>query len=111
MSCCFDLTDIIQHFASAFAAALGGLSMLVYLQPSTIKEALVRVLVSVGAGTTMAPAITKKIFDDPVSDVHVLAGVAFGVGFLSWSVLGSVARYFEHRREKDAAEMIGEIKK
>ena len=84
---------------------------MVYMQPSTIREAVVRILVSVGSGVTLAPAITHKIFDDPVTDYRVVAGVSFAVGFIAWSALGSVARYFEHRRNQDAEQMLKEIKK
>ena len=85
--------------------------MMVYMQPSTIREAVVRILVSVGSGVTLAPAITTKIFDDPSTDYRVVAGVSFAVGFVAWSALGSVARYFEHRRNQDAEQMLKEIKK
>jgi len=85
--------------------------MMVYMQPSDIREAVVRILVSVGSGVTLAPAITTKIFDDPSTDYRVVAGVSFAVGFVAWSALGSVARYFEHRRNQDAEQMLKEIKK
>jgi len=84
---------------------------MVYMQPSDIREAVVRILVSVGSGVTLAPAITTKIFDDPSTDYRVVAGVSFAVGFVAWSALGSVARYFEHRRNQDAEQMLKEIKK
>ena len=111
LDCCFDISHVVTHFASAFAAALGGSSMMVYLQPATVKEAAVRLGVSVGAGTMLAPTITRKIFDDPVTDIHVIAGVSFAVGFLAWSTLGAVARYFEHRRTQDAVQLYQEVKK
>jgi len=72
---------------------------------------VVRILVSVGSGVTLAPAITHKIFDNPATDYRVVAGVSFAVGFIAWSALGSVARYFEHRRNQDAEQMIKEAKK
>ena len=109
--CALDLTTVITHFASAGSAFLGGTSMMVYMQPSSIREAVVRILVSVGSGVTLAPAITTKIFDDPSTDYRVVAGVSFAVGFVAWSALGSVARYFEHRRNQDAQQMLKEIKK
>ena len=109
--CALDLTTVITHFASAGSAFLGGTSMMVYMQPSTIREAVVRILVSVGSGVTLAPAITTKIFDDPSTDYRVVAGVSFAVGFIAWSALGSVARYFEHRRNQDAEQMLKEIKR
>ena len=84
---------------------------MVYMQPSDIREAVVRILVSVGSGVTLAPAITTKIFDDPSTDYRVVAGVSFAVGFVAWSALGSVARYFEHRRNQDAEQMIKGIKR
>ena len=109
--CALDLTAFASHFLSAGSAFLGGTSMMIYMQPATIREATMRILVSVGAGTILAPAVTKKIFDDPASDIHVTAGAAFIIGFVSWSVLGSVARYFENRKTRDAEQMINEVKK
>jgi len=110
VNCCFDLTHIIQHFASAGAAFLGGSSMMVYAAPGTFKEALVRILVSVGAGVTLAPAITRKIFDDSITDTHVVAGVAFGVGFCAWSSLGAIAAYFQHRKGQDVVQLYQGVK-
>ena len=109
--CALDLTTVVTHFASAGSAFLGGTSMMVYMQPSSIREAVVRILVSVGAGVTLAPALTTKLFDDPVTDYRVIAGVSFGIGFVAWSVLGAVARYFEHRKGQDAMELVKEVKK
>jgi len=109
--CALDLTTVITHFASAGSAFLGGTSMMVYMQPSNIREAVVRILVSIVSGVTLAPAITTKLFDDPVTDYRVVAGVSFAVGFVAWSALGSVARYFEHRRNQDAEQMIKDIKR
>jgi len=109
--CALDLTTVITHFASAGAAFLGGTSMMVYMQPAHIKEAVVRILVSVGSGVTLAPAITHKIFDDPTTDYRVVAGVSFAVGFIAWSALGSVARYFENRRSQDAVQLVQGVKK
>jgi len=85
--------------------------MMVYMQPATVKEAAMRLIVSVGAGTMLAPTITRKIFDDPVTDIHVVAGISFALGFIAWSALGSVARYFEHRRQDDAVQLFQGIKK
>ena len=84
---------------------------MVYMQPAHIKEAVVRILVSVGSGVTLAPAITHKIFDDPTTDYRVVAGVSFAVGFIAWSALGSVARYFENRRSQDAVQLVQGVKK
>ena len=109
--CALDLTTVITHFASAGSAFLGGSSMMVYLQPSNLREAVVRILVSIVSGVTLAPAITTKLFDDPATDYRVVAGVSFAVGFVAWSALGSVARYFEHRRGQDAEQMLKDIKR
>jgi len=46
-----------------------------------------------------------------VTDYRVVAGVSFAVGFVAWSALGSVARYFEHRRGQDAEQMLKDIKR
>jgi len=108
--CALDLTTVITHFASAGSAFLGGTSMMVYMQPSNIREAVVRILVSIVSGVTLAPAITTKLFDDPSTDYRVVAGISFSVGFVAWSALGSVARYFEHRRNQDAMELVKGVK-
>ena len=108
--CTLDLADFVTHFASLGASFLGATSFLVYLPAKTVKEAVTRIAVSTLAGAILAPAITTKIFDDSMTDVHVVASVAFGVGFIAFSALGAVARYFDRRRDKDAMQMYEETK-
>jgi len=89
---------------SAAGGFLGGSSLLVYMKPATLKEALMRVGVTTIAAMMTAPAISLKLLDNDTPEV--LGGVAFGVGFIAWNVLGAVAQFFQNRQGQDIKELV-----
>ena len=95
---------LIIKAVSAAGGFLGGSSLLVYMRPSGIKDAILRVAVTTIAATMTAPAISLKLLDNDTPEV--LGGVAFGIGFIAWNVLGAVAQFFENRQGKDIAQII-----
>lgn len=98
-----DAPEIVKG-VSAAGGFLGGTSLLVYMKPKDLKDALMRVGVSTIAALMATPAISLKLLDNETPEV--LGGVAFGVGFIAWNVLGAVAQFFESRKGQDIKEIV-----
>lgn len=96
--------DVIVKAVSAAGGFLGGSSLLVYMRPASLKEAIMRVLVTTVAATMTAPAISLKLLDNETPEV--LGGVAFGVGFIAWNVLGAIAQFFANRQGQDIKQIV-----
>lgn len=99
-----DLTDIAIKGISAAGGFLGGSSLLVYIKPTSLKEALMRVGVTTICAIMTAPAISLKFLDTEAPEV--LGGVAFGIGFIAWNVLGAIAVFFQNRQGQDIKQII-----
>jgi roadblock/LC7 domain-containing protein len=93
---------------SAAGGFLGGSSLLVYMKPTSLKEALMRVGVTTIAATMTAPAISLKFLDTEAPEV--LGGIAFGIGFIAWNVLGAIAVFFQNRQGQDIKELVKSAK-
>lgn len=99
-----DITDLAIKGISAAGGFLGGSSLLVYMKPKDLKDALLRVGVTTIAATMVTPAISLKLLDN--DNPEVLGGVAFGVGFVAWNVLGAVAQFFANRQGQDIKQLV-----
>ena len=99
-----DAPDILVKGVSAAGGFLGGSSLLVYMRPTSLIDALMRVAVTTIAATMTAPAIALKLLDNDTPEV--LGGVAFGIGFVAWNVLGAVAQFFANRQGQDIKEIV-----
>lgn len=96
--------ELIIKGVSAAGGFLGGTSLLVYMKPKDLKDALMRVGVSTIAALMATPAISLKLLDN--ENPEVLGGVAFGVGFIAWNVLGAIAVFFQNRQGQDIAQIV-----
>lgn len=99
-----DITDLAIKGISAAGGFLGGSSLLVYIKPTSLKEALLRVGVTTIAAVMITPAVSLKFLDTEAPEV--LGGVAFGIGFIAWNVLGAVAVFFQNRQGQDIKQII-----
>lgn len=102
------INDIVVKAVSAAGGFLGGSSLLVYMRPKDAKEAAIRVAVTTVTALMTAPAISLKLLDNTTPEV--LGGVAFGIGFIAWNVLGAIAQFFENRQGKDIVQIVKDTK-
>lgn len=98
------LPEFIAKGISAAGGFLGGSSLLVYMKPATFKEGIIRVLVTTACAVMTAPAISLKLLDNTTPEV--VGGIAFGVGFVAWNVLGAIAQFFQARQGQDIAQIV-----
>lgn len=96
--------DVLVKAVSAIGGFLGGSSLLIYLKPKDLKDALMRVGVTTVCALMTAPAISLKLLDN--ESPEVLGGVAFGIGFIAWNVLGAIAQFFANRQGQDIKEIV-----
>lgn len=91
------------HLVSAAGGFLGGMSILVYMKPSNLTDALRRIVVGTVAAVFGAEALADKLFGS--KDPEYLMMTAFAIGFCAWSLLGAVAKFFEGRQDQDILQM------
>lgn len=103
-----DVPDMVVKAVSAAGGFLGGSSLLVYMKPTSLREALIRVAVTTVTALMTAPAISLKLLDNETPEV--LGGVAFGIGFIAWNVLGAIAQFFQARQGQDITQIIKGVK-
>ena len=103
MPCPADITETAVKLLSSTGGFLGGSSMMLYMRPANIGDAARRCVVSVVAAAMLTVPVADKIFDQAGSEI--LMGVGFGIGFVAWSLLGAVAKFFENRNGQDIVQM------
>lgn len=103
--------NLYGHGTALIAATggfLGGTSMMLYMRPSSVSDAARRVLISVVSALLLTRIVTEQVFGDADSEVAI--GVAFCLGFLAWSILGAIARYFDDRKDANIITMLSDYK-
>lgn len=103
MACPPDVTETAIKLLSSTGGLLGGSSMMLYMRPSSVVDAVRRCVVSVVSAAMLTVPVADKLFD--VADSEVIMGVGFAVGFVAWSLLGAVAKFFENRSGQDIVQM------
>lgn len=101
---CAPTDPIYLHIVTSGGGFLGGLSMLVYMRPRTVREGFSRILVSTVAASLLAALLSEKLFGDETPEL--MGAAAFLIGFSAWSLLGAVARFFETRQGDDIVSML-----
>jgi hypothetical protein len=102
-TCPPELPETAVKLLSSTGGFLGGSSMLLYMRPSSFADAIRRCLVSVVAAAMLTVPIADKVFSSSSSEI--IMGTAFAIGFVAWSMLGAVAKFFEKREGQDIVQM------
>ena len=108
MPCDKDIPEATIKVLSATGGFLGGTSMMLYMKPVSMLDAIRRVAISVISSAMLTMPIAEKFFDHFGSEV--IMGTAFVIGFVSWNILGAVALYFENNKGKDIAQIVKDVK-
>ena len=99
---------ITTKIASAIGGLVGGFTMMSYIKPKTINEAFTRGAVSCGSAIIFAVPI-MQIFNAAENwQMQLMFGAL--VGFVSYSVLGASARFFEKTKEYDIVEIVNKVR-
>ena len=99
---------ITTKIASAIGGLVGGFTMMSYIKPKTINEAFTRGAVSCGSAIIFAVPI-MQIFNAAENwQMQLMFGAT--VGFVSYSVIGASARFFEKTQEYDIVEIVNKVR-
>jgi hypothetical protein len=103
---------ISAKISSFIGGILGGLSILSYIPPTTVKEAFMRGGVSVGFALMFAQPILLQIgLEVHPNELWMYElGIAFLCGFVGYSVMNWVANFLAKNQNKDIMEIGREIK-
>lgn len=96
------------HLISFTGGFLGGLSMIVYMRPTSITDGIRRLLISTVASVLLSEFVAEKLFG--AKDPELVMAAAFLIGFVAWNVLGAFARFFENRQGDDIIGMLRSAK-
>ena len=101
---------LLAKAASALGGLLGGLTMMAYIRPISITDAALRGGISTGTGIIFSQPIIEWL--NVTNSLEFLTLFGFIIGFLSWSVLALVARFFKkaEKEEKDIIDVVRDIK-
>ena len=101
---CVDLTEMSVKLLASVGGLLGGTSMLMYMRPVDVNDAVRRMIISVMSSVMLTGLAAKEIFNSTGSEV--VMGTGFCIGFIAWSLLGAVAKFFEGRQNQDIVQMM-----
>jgi ABC-type dipeptide/oligopeptide/nickel transport system permease subunit len=90
------------------AGFAGGIALFFYMKPTNLTDAIIRVLVAILATNMLTDIVSHKLIGDVTNGETW--GIAFLIGFVSWPLLGAVAKFFERRKDQDILEIAKSIK-
>lgn len=101
---------LLAKAASALGGLLGGLTMMVYIKPHSITDAALRGGISTGTGIIFSQPLIEWLKVTNSIEFFTLFG--FIIGFLSWSVLALVAKFFikAEKENKDIVDVAKDMK-
>lgn len=107
------MADPTAYVAAKISAAVGGLfgglALMSYMTPKTIKEAFVRGGVSVGCAIVFAGPAVKYIGLTDDWEIQLMSGAI--CGFLGFAIMGAVANFLIKHNDKDIFELAKTVKK
>lgn len=107
MPCVPEISEATVKILSATGGFLGGTSMMLYMRPSDAMDGLRRIAISVLAAVMLSALVARELFDSVGSEI--VMGTAFGIGFMAWSILGAVAKFFQGRQNDDIVQMMKSV--
>lgn len=101
---CTGLTEVSTKILAATGGFLGGTSMLMYMRPPNMQDALRRIVISTLSAVMLSSIVSREVFNTEGSEM--IMGTSFCIGFLAWSILGAVAKFFQGRQDQDIVQMM-----
>lgn len=101
---CPEITEVSAKILPVTGGFLGGTSMLFYMKPLSTNDAIRRVVISTLSAAMLTGIVAKEIFN--ADSPEIMMGTAFGIGFIAWSLLGAVAKFFDGRQNQDIVQMM-----
>ncbi len=98
---------VITKIASGIGGMFGGLAMMSFIKPKTILDGVIRGGVSTGSAIIFAtPALEILSMDKNDWEMQLASGMV--CGFVAWSLLGMVARFFikAEQRNEDIVDVV-----
>jgi len=99
---------VTAKVASAIGGLFGGMSMMTFIKPRTISEAFARGGVSTGSAIIFATPILTTLSLPTNWEMQLMSGGI--IGFIAYSVLGAVARFFDKNKEDDIVELANKVR-
>ena len=95
-------------YLTVFGGISGALSMFVYDPPIDLSDAFARVIVCVMTANMLTQLLAQYVTHG--QSTGEMWGVAFMVGFISFPMMASIARFFEKRKASDIKDLIKDFK-
>ena len=96
---------------SALAAFAGGAALMAFVKPDSMPELFIRCIVTAVMGIIFAPIITERLPFFQLENPHHVSAVAFIIGFLGWTLLGTTANFLRKQQNKDIFQVVQSVKK
>jgi hypothetical protein len=107
-----DMSDPASYLSAKIASMIGGFiggsTILTFIRPKSIGEAFIRGGTSVGSAMIFSTPILKMVDMSLDWETQLMAG--FCVGFVSYSLLGMIANFFQRTKNDDIIDVVNDIK-
>lgn len=103
---------LVAKVAAGIGGLFGGLAMMSFIKPKTILDAVIRGGVSTGSAIIFAAPLLELLNQDRGNwEFQLASGMV--CGFLAWSLLGMVARFFikAERSGEDIVDVVKRVRK
>ena len=106
------MADVTSYMTTKIASAIGGLfggsAMMSFIKPTSIGEAFARGGVSTGSAIIFADPALVLIHLPTDWEMQMMSGGI--IGFLAYSILGAVARFFDKNKDDDILTLVKKAK-
>jgi len=101
-------TYVTTKIASAIGGLFGGFMLMTFIKPKTINESFTRGAVSTGSAIIFADPVLQITNAPQNWELQIMSGAV--IGFVAYSVLGAVARFFDRNADSDIVDMVNQVK-